>query len=77
MSKDLIQQAIDFANSPEHNGAGWSLRIVLANDSYFEVDVSNKEGYPYILRRREPGTKYDGEIWFVNPEIVQTVVVLW
>lgn len=73
---DPIVQAIRFANDKEHAGAGYTLLLHLHGGTQMEVDVYQKEGLPYLLRRRSMGPS-DGAEVFTNPESVAAATILW
>lgn len=74
---DPIQQAIEYANRTEHEGAGYTLLIAAIGMEPIEVDVYCKEGLPYLLRVRHDDHDDDRREIFFTPSNVSAVEVLW
>lgn len=68
--KTPLQKAIEYATRDEHNGAGFTLMLLLSNGSRLEVKTTADPDGPLITHPSE------GEI-FVSDEHIVGVEVLW
>lgn len=77
MYSDKIQEAIDWANDPTHNGAGYHLRLAFPTLGELEVVVKADEARGYKLFRVAHNYPGDGERVLVNPDQLLYVTVRW
>ena len=77
-SRHCVDAAIAFANGPEHEGEGYTLRIVLKNREIIEGAFVPVEGqHPDVLYlRKEQGLKQPVDT-FIDKHEIASASVIW
>lgn len=68
--KTPLQRAIAYATRVEHNGAGFTLMLMLSDGSRLEVKTTSDPDYPLITHPSE------GEV-FISDDHIVGVEVMW